>query len=130
MSTLHLVKAAGEGPEILDSGRFAGFVSQAADNAASHDLVCLSRFMTAVSSTLDPEGVCAAAARELYDLSPYRQIAFRLDLPTGPQIISFCPGIRQDTWTDDGKDGVKLVSSLAEVSDWHERRQIMPLPDG
>jgi diguanylate cyclase (GGDEF)-like protein len=100
------------------------------DRTGSRDLLCLSRFMTAVSSTLDPEGVCAAAARELYDLAPYQQIVFRLEFPLGAKTISFSPGIRQETWTEDRRDEVELVLAVPQLDDWRGCLHVVALPHG
>jgi diguanylate cyclase (GGDEF)-like protein len=107
-----------------------GVLPGAADRSAGRDLLCLSRFMTAVSSTLDPEGVCAAAARELYDLAPYQQMVFRLDFPTGAKTISFSPGIRQATWTEDRPEELELVQAVPQLAEWCGNRQVVALPHG
>lgn len=107
-----------------------GHVQTVQDQGAMNELIYLARFMTAVSSTLDTDGVCSAAARELYDLMPFRRIAFRLDAAIGGQTIYFAPGIRQSAWTDDRQDEVRLVSATSELADVYGERQELPLPDG
>ena len=115
--------------ESIRFGRPEGLSHQTPDQRMASDLLCLSRFMTAVSSTLDPEGVCSAAARELYDLIPYRRIAFRLDLASGPQTISFAPGICQDIRHEKDAD-IPLLSGCEGLEGDFACHERLSLPDG
>lgn len=99
-------------------------------HSATEELLCLSRFVAAVSSTLDPEVVCAAAARELYSLSPFQQIVFRLNDPSGTRTVSFSPGVRQEVWTEERNDAPDLVPALTGPGDWRGCRQVVALSDG
>ncbi len=130
MTPLPLMTETHEEPSVPLIVRTNEFATSALDQGGMRDLVCLSRFMTAVSSTLDPVGVCSAAARELYGFIPYRRIAFRLDLTSGAQTISFSPGIRQQAWTGEGRDDLQLVAGGGELAEWRGSAQEFVLPDG
>ncbi len=64
-----------------------------------NEAIFLSQFTCAVIATLDPDSVCASAARQLFDYNPYRMIVFRLSPDAGGKTISYAPsqGRREPT---------------------------------
>ncbi len=72
-------------------GQTAAFASSANQLQELSDAIFLSQFTCAVIATLDPDSVCASAARQLYDYNPYRMIVFRLSPEAGGKTISYAP---------------------------------------
>jgi diguanylate cyclase (GGDEF)-like protein len=80
-------------------GQSVGFASPAHQIQELNEAIFLSQFTCAVIATLDPDSVCASAARQLYDYTPYRMIVFRLTPEAGGKTISYAPsqGRREPT---------------------------------
>src|SRR5574337_372719 len=64
-------------------GQSMAFASPANHLQELNEAIFLSQFTCAVIATLDPDSVCASAARQLYDYTPYRMIVFRLTPEAG-----------------------------------------------
>jgi len=65
-------------------------------NKRLNEALFISRFSGAVSATLDPDGVCAIAARVLYEHIPYLSIVFSLPSLLGGKTIIFSPAGRNE----------------------------------
>lgn len=56
----------------------------------------ISRFMAAISSSLDPHDICAIASRHLYDFAPFNRIVFCLSSEFGLPSLVIAPGKSED----------------------------------
>ncbi|WP_052440262.1 GGDEF domain-containing protein [Geobacter sp. OR-1] len=78
-----------------DMADSVGCVNEVADlEKRLREMMFLSRFMAATSSSLVPQDICAIAARSLYDFIPYASIVFALAPEFDVEPLVFSPGNR------------------------------------